>query len=118
MSQTSEQFVETLVERWRLMGNQAYRGGNLRKAEEYYTSGLNCASSHGALRSCLGAVVLCYSDRALTRMSLGRMREAIEDCMKASTIDPKFLKVEVTSGSCYLALGEIDDAGKCFMKCF
>lgn len=39
--------------------------------------------------------MLCYSNRAATRISLGRMRDAIEDCMMAIAIDPNFFKVQV-----------------------
>ncbi|KAL0390783.1 UNVERIFIED_CONTAM: Ubiquitin carboxyl-terminal hydrolase 24 [Sesamum calycinum] len=57
------------------------------------------------------------SNRAATRMSLGRFREALEDCIRASAIDPNFLKVQVRAASCYLALGEVENATPHFMKC-
>lgn len=39
--------------------------------------------------------MLCYSNRAVARMCLGKMREAIEDCMMATAIDPSFLKAQM-----------------------
>lgn len=39
--------------------------------------------------------MLCYSNRAATRISLGRMRDALGDCMMAAEIDPNFLRVQV-----------------------
>lgn len=39
--------------------------------------------------------MLCYSNRAATRMSLGRMRDALSDCVLAAEIDPNFLKVQL-----------------------
>lgn len=39
--------------------------------------------------------MLCYSNRAATRMALGRMRDALSDCMLAVAIDPDFLRVQV-----------------------
>ncbi|KAH6818747.1 hypothetical protein C2S51_002350 [Perilla frutescens var. frutescens] len=57
------------------------------------------------------------SNRAATRMSLARMREAIADCTKASELDPDFLKVILRAGNCYLVLGEVEDAIRCYTKC-
>ncbi|XP_073063686.1 uncharacterized protein [Primulina eburnea] len=104
-------------EKWRLRGNQAYAKGDFSKAEEYYTYGLNCISQTEASRSCLRALMLCYSNRAATRMSLGRAREALEDCAKAAALDPSFLRVQVRAASCYLALGEVENAILHYMKC-
>lgn len=104
-------------EKWRLRGNQAYAKGDFSKAEECYTYGLNCISQNEAFRSCLRALVLCYSNRAATRMSLGRVREALEDCTKAAELDPSFLRVQVRASSCYLALGEVENAILHYMKC-
>ncbi|RVW54216.1 hypothetical protein CK203_080174 [Vitis vinifera] len=61
--------------------------------------------------------MLCYSNRAATRMSLGRMREALGDCLLAAGIDHNFLRVQVRAASCYLALGEVEDASLYFKKC-
>lgn len=76
-------------------GNQAYANGDLSKAEEYYTKGVNCVSQSETSKSCLRALMLCYSNRAATLMSLGRMREALQDCMMAAELDPSFLRVQV-----------------------
>ncbi|XP_042480808.1 uncharacterized protein LOC122061558 isoform X2 [Macadamia integrifolia] len=104
-------------EKWRLRGNQAYANGQLTKAEEYYTCGVNCNSSNEISGSCLKDLVLCYSNRAATRMALGKMREALEDCKTAAAIDPNFLKVQVRAANCHLALGEIEEAAKYFKIC-
>ncbi|CAN4119849.1 unnamed protein product [Withania somnifera] len=109
--------AQEACEKWRLRGNQAYANGNLSKAEECYTQGLNCVSESDTSKSCLRALMLCYSNRAATRMSLGRMREALEDCMKAVALDPNFFRVQVRAANCYLALGEVENASKFFMKC-
>ncbi|XP_057955662.1 uncharacterized protein LOC131149321 isoform X2 [Malania oleifera] len=104
-------------EKWRLRGNQAYTNGDMSKAEDCYTRGLNCVSQKEASRSCLRALMLCYSNRAATRMSLGRIREALGDCMMATAIDPNFLRVQLRAANCCLALGEVEDASKYFKKC-
>jgi DnaJ family protein C protein 7 len=73
-------------------GNQAYAAGRLTKAEEYYTHGINSVSPNEGSRK---ALMLCYSNRAATRISLGRMRDALSDCRKATEIDSSFLKAQV-----------------------
>ncbi|KAJ8751176.1 hypothetical protein K2173_016357 [Erythroxylum novogranatense] len=109
--------AQEACEKWRLRGNQAYKNGDLSKAEDCYTQGLNCVSKSETSRSCLRALVLCYSNRAATRMSLGRMRDALDDCQLAAAIDPNFLRVQVRAANCYLALGEVEDALEYFKKC-
>ncbi|XAR60345.1 hypothetical protein NMG60_11033675 [Bertholletia excelsa] len=104
-------------EKWRLRGNQAYLSGDMLRAEDYYTKGVNCVSQYETSRSCLRALMLCYSNRAATLMSLGRMREALADCMNAAAIDPNFLRVQLRAANCYLALGEVEDASLHFLKC-
>lgn len=88
-------FMLMLLILFHVRGNQAYAKGDFSKAEECYTYGLNCISQTEASRSCLRALMLCYSNRAATRMSLGRVREALEDCTKAAALDPSFLRVQV-----------------------
>ena len=73
-------------------GNQAYAAGQLAKAEECYTHGINSVSQNQASQK---ALMLCYSNRAATRISLGRMRDALSDCQKATEIDSSFLKAQV-----------------------
>ncbi|ESW28983.1 hypothetical protein PHAVU_002G034200 [Phaseolus vulgaris] len=109
--------AEEACEKWRLRGNQAYKNGNLSVAEDCYTQGVNCASKEEASQRCRRALMLCYSNRAATRMSLGRMRDGIEDCMLAAEIDPNFLRVRLRAANCFLALGEVGDASKYSKKC-
>lgn len=78
-----------------IRGNQAYAKGLLLKAEEYYTQGVNSVSRKEISLSYNRALMLCYSNRAAARMSLGRMREALNDCMLAAAIDSHFLRVQV-----------------------
>lgn len=76
-------------------GNQAYKAGNLLQAEDFYTKGIKSVSATEIPASCLEPLVLCYSNRAATRMSLRRMREAISDCSSAAALDSNFLKVKL-----------------------
>ncbi|KAK7406033.1 hypothetical protein VNO78_07648 [Psophocarpus tetragonolobus] len=109
--------VEEACEKWRLKGNQAYKNGNLSVAEDCYTQGVNCASKEEASQRCRRALMLCYSNRAATRMSLGRMRDAVEDCMLAAEIDPNFIRVQLRAANCFLALAELGDASKYSKRC-
>ncbi|CAI8617231.1 unnamed protein product [Vicia faba] len=104
-------------EKWRLRGNQAYKNGDLPMAENSYKQGLSCVSKDQTSRSCLRALLLCYSNLAATHMSLGRMRDAIEDCRLAAEIDQNFLKVQLRAANCYLALGEVEGASLYFKRC-
>ncbi|KAM6596575.1 hypothetical protein CsatA_007099 [Cannabis sativa] len=114
---TSAVKAQEACEKWRLRGNQAYTTGDLSKAEDCYTQGMNCISRNEASRSCLRALMLCYSNRAATRISLGRMRDALVDCTMAAEIDPSFLRVQVRAANCYLALGEVEGASRHFRMC-
>ncbi|KAL8214536.1 hypothetical protein R6Q57_003985 [Mikania cordata] len=109
--------AEEVCEKWRLRGNQAYGNGDLAKAEDYYSQGLNSVSQTEKSKGCLRALMLCYSNRAATRISLGRMKDALKDCLMAAAIDPNFLKVQVRAAHCYLAIGEIENATVQYMKC-
>ncbi|CAO2198312.1 unnamed protein product [Urochloa humidicola] len=98
-------------ETWRLRGNEAYAKGQLTEAEECYTQGIDSFSPNEASRK---ALMLCYSNRAATRMSQGKMREALSDCQKATDIDSSFLKAQVRTAKCLLALGDVEEAQKAF----
>ncbi|CAN0907882.1 DnaJ homolog subfamily C member 7 [Linum grandiflorum] len=103
-------------EAWRHRGNQAYKAGDLSKAEDFYTQGINsvpCAE----LSACLEPLVICYSNRAATRLSLGNIREALQDSLMAASLDPSFLKAQMRTANCYLLLGEVNDALQHFNKC-
>uniref|UniRef100_A0A0E0PLP2 J domain-containing protein n=1 Tax=Oryza rufipogon TaxID=4529 RepID=A0A0E0PLP2_ORYRU len=104
-------------ETWRTSGNQAYTNGHFATAEEYYTRGINSVSGHDSSGYCSRALMLCYSNRAATRMSLGRMREALQDCLIATSIDPTFLKAKVRAANCQLALGDLEDALRSYTAC-
>lgn len=114
---SSSAMIQEACEKWRLRGNQAYKNGRFSRAEEYYTKGVNSVPSGEASGYFLKPLLLCYSNRAATRMSLGRIREAIEDCIAAAAIDPNFLKVQIRAANCHLILGEVENALNYFNKC-
>jgi len=104
-------------ETWRTSGNNAYANGHFATAEDYYTRGINSVIQYGVSGHCSRALMLCYSNRAATRMSLGMMSEALQDCLTATSIDPTFLKAKVRAANCQLALGDLEDASRSYMSC-
>ncbi|XP_047318176.1 uncharacterized protein LOC124921546 [Impatiens glandulifera] len=109
--------IQAACEKWRIRGNQAYGAGHMSRAEEFYTNGINSVPPSKARGYCCELLVLCYSNRAATRMSLNRLREALEDCKIATEFDPHFLKAQIRAANCHLALGEVKDAMKLFESC-
>ncbi|KAG7961958.1 hypothetical protein I3843_09G041200 [Carya illinoinensis] len=109
--------IQETCDKLRLRGNQAYRDRKLSKAEDLYTQGIVSVPSSERSGCCLGSLLLCYSNRAATRMLLGRIREALGDCMMAIALDPNFLKAQMRAANCHLVLGEVEDALRCFNKC-
>ncbi|EPS62530.1 hypothetical protein M569_12257, partial [Genlisea aurea] len=106
-----------VCDQWRIRGNLSYNAGKLSEAEEHYSMGINAVSCD-SIRGCvMKPLLLCYSNRAATRMSLKRMMEAIEDCEKASELEPTFLKATLRAGNCYLVLGDVESAVQCYTKC-
>eukprot|EP00258_Populus_trichocarpa_P018115 XP_006381002.2 uncharacterized protein LOC7496120 [Populus trichocarpa] len=114
---SSTDSVQEACEMWRARGNRAYQNGDMSKAEDFYTTGINSIPSSEMSGCCLKPLVICYSNRAATRMSLGNIREALRDCIKASGLDPNFLKVQMRAANCHLQLGEVEDALHYFSKC-
>lgn len=76
-------------------GNEAYKNEDLSKAEDFYTQGIISIPSNERSGCCLKPLLLCYSNRAAARMVLGRIREALGDCVMATALDPNFLKVQM-----------------------
>lgn len=109
--------TEQACEKWRLRGNQAYANGDFPKAEDCYSRGASVVSPNETSESCIRASMLCYSNRAATRMAVGRMREALADCKRAMAIDPNFLRVQIRAASCHLLLGETEEAVALFKGC-
>ncbi|KAF7804056.1 DnaJ-like subfamily C member 7 [Senna tora] len=109
--------IQEICEKWRLRGNQAYKDGDLSKAEDFYTLGINSVPPSERSGCWFKPLLLCYSNRAATRMGLGRIREALGDCLMAAALDPSFLKVQMRTANCYLLLGELEKARQFFNKC-
>ncbi|KAK3217946.1 hypothetical protein Dsin_011916 [Dipteronia sinensis] len=107
---------EAACEMWRLRGNEAYKNGYMSKAEGFYTQGINSVPSSETAGCCIKPLVLCYSNRAAARISLERIREALEDCLMAAAMDPNFLKAYARAANCHLVLGEVENAMQYYNK--
>ncbi|MCO5566348.1 hypothetical protein L7F22_020025 [Adiantum nelumboides] len=110
--------AEQTCEKWRLRGNQAYAKGDYEKAEDCYTRGVSSLSKGDTSESCIRSSMLCYSNRAATRMAVGRIREALADCKQAIMLDSNFLRARLRAASCHLALGESGAASVLFTECW
>ncbi|XP_062002722.1 uncharacterized protein LOC133720442 [Rosa rugosa] len=113
----STEATHETCEKWRIRGNKAYRNKDFSKAEDFYTQGIVSVPSSERSGSCLKPLLLCYSNRAATRMYMGRIREALGDCMMATALDPNFLKVQMRAANFHLLLGEVENAQRYFNNC-
>lgn len=74
----------------------AYQKADFALAEELYTKGITAALAFAPeARGCAAAAALCYSNRAATRIVVGRQREALDDCRLAKSLDSQFTKATV-----------------------
>ncbi|KAK4272495.1 hypothetical protein QN277_021047 [Acacia crassicarpa] len=114
---TSLATTQEICENWKFRGNQAYKDGDLSKAENFYTIGINSVPPSERSGCLSKLLLLCYSNRAAARIGLGRITEALGDCLMASAFDSTFLKVQMRTANCYLMLGELENAQQYFSKC-
>jgi tetratricopeptide (TPR) repeat protein len=87
------------------------RGNALFKEEKYleafqaYTSGLKmCPLIFSKERS------IIYSNRAATKIKLGRNKSALEDCNKAIDLDPEYVRAIIRRAKLREEMKELDDA--------
>ncbi|XP_050435741.1 tetratricopeptide repeat protein 12-like [Adelges cooleyi] len=80
------------------MGNNEYRKQNYEKALIYYNQAIDVRKD-----SCL-----LYNNRALTKINLGLMDEAIDDCDKALRINERSLNAMLYKADALWGLGDSD----------
>ncbi|CAN6719133.1 unnamed protein product [Malus baccata var. baccata] len=120
-SEANEQFKQVHVsssvathetcEKWRIRGNEAYKNGDLSKAEDFCTHGIISIPSNERAGCSLKPLLLCYSSRAATMMCLGRIRyeEAIRLCEQSMAFaDSNFSGYEIYQS--YFHLGRLEAA--------
>lgn len=90
------------AEEVRRIGNDQYRKGNFSDALRIYDRAV-------ALRPESAA---CRSNRAAALVGLGRLGEAVRDCLEAVRIDPGFGRAHQRLASVYVRMGQVENAQK------
>ena len=90
-------------------GHEAYRRGDSAEAETAYKQAID------ALQSCDIALVepshlTLRTNRAAALMSLGRTREALQECEEVLRINPHNVRALSRAGNCCVKLGDLDAA--------
>eukprot|EP01128_Nolandella_sp_AFSM9_P010363 TRINITY_DN7142_c0_g1_i1.p1 TRINITY_DN7142_c0_g1~~TRINITY_DN7142_c0_g1_i1.p1 ORF type:complete len:390 (-),score=141.23 TRINITY_DN7142_c0_g1_i1:197-1366(-) len=84
----------------KVKGNEYYRGQQYAEALSSYTDAINCNPDNAVY----------YSNRALVLQRLNRSQDAIVDCEKAISLDPKFLRGYLRLADSYANLNRFDEA--------
>ncbi|KAL5719362.1 hypothetical protein ACHQM5_012151 [Ranunculus cassubicifolius] len=71
------------------VATEAFQSGRHLEAIEYYTTALTLTVESPPFAA------ICFYKRTASREALGKVREALEDCKKASDIDPSLREVHV-----------------------
>ncbi|KAL5729170.1 hypothetical protein ACHQM5_002155 [Ranunculus cassubicifolius] len=71
------------------VATEAFQSGRHLEAIEHYTTALTLTLESPPFAA------ICFYKRAASREALGKVREALEDCKKASDIDPSLREVHV-----------------------
>lgn len=85
-------------------GNEAFKKGDYVKAIAFYSQAIEADPSDATFYSNRAAALLMMSGER------GSMEKALEDCLKAISLDPRFEKSYVRASKCYLALGNFEEA--------
>jgi len=80
--EVTEEKRRKISEDIKLIGNEAFKNGEFKQAEEYYTS---------AIMQCDKMYVL-FTNRAQARIKLKKYQEAVDDCREAIKLKPDCLK--------------------------
>lgn len=56
----------------------------------------------------------CHHNKAAALSSLGRITEAVEECLKAVSCNPAYIRAHYRLGNLYTRMGQVDDAKKHF----
>ncbi|KAF8044976.1 hypothetical protein N665_5886s0001, partial [Sinapis alba] len=88
------------------LGNDMYRRGNFSEALSLYDRAISLSPENAAYRS----------NRAAALTALGRLGEAVKECLEAVRLDPSYSRAHQRLASLYLRLGEAENARRhlCF----
>jgi DnaJ family protein C protein 7 len=91
-------------------GNEAYKTCRFQEAFALYTEALAVDPLNKKANAKL------YFNRATVQHRLAKTKEAVEDCTAALELDDTYLKALLRRASCYMDLGEYEDAVKDYEK--
>ncbi|CAN8318070.1 unnamed protein product [Cochlearia groenlandica] len=88
------------------LGNDMYRRGKFSEALSIYDRAISMSPENAAYRS----------NRAAALTALGRLGDAVKECLEAVKLDPSYSRAHQRVASLYLRLGEADNARRhlCF----
>lgn len=84
------------VEEKRLLANEKYKAGNYLQAIELYGQAIDELSGG---KNAADTLTTLYGNRAAAYLMLREYSQAVSDCQKAISLDPKFLKVSYYDSS-------------------
>lgn len=85
---------------FKAQGNDAFKAGEFRKAEELYGQGIEAAPQNHVL----------YANRAASLLAQEKYEEAKSDCEKCLAIEPTFYKATLRLATALKELGEVKQA--------
>ncbi|XP_050383698.1 TPR repeat-containing thioredoxin TTL4-like [Argentina anserina] len=88
------------VEEINYLANMKHRKGYFKEAISLYDMAIALCPQNAAFRT----------NKAAAFISLGRLTEAVEECLKAIKCDPSCSRAHYTLGSIYTRFGQVDDA--------
>lgn len=91
-------------------GNDLYKNCKFQEAFQLYTEALAVDPLNKRANAKL------FFNRATVQHRLAKIREAVEDCTAALDLDDVYLKALLRRASCYMDLGEFDDAVRDYEK--
>mmetsp|Transcript_32618 Transcript_32618/g.29486 ORF Transcript_32618/g.29486 Transcript_32618/m.29486 type:complete len:283 (-) Transcript_32618:321-1169(-) len=85
-------------------GNDAFKTGNLVKAVEFYTEGIETDPLNRNIVSAM------YANRAAAYKKLKKYEDALKDCDEAIKLNSQYAKAYLRRGEINMAMGEFDEA--------
>lgn len=83
----------------RRLGNELYRSGSFAEALALYDRAIAISPGNTA----------CRSNRAMALTEVGRLGEAVRECLEAVKLDPAYARVHKRLASLYLRFGQVEN---------
>ncbi|GAB4833898.1 hypothetical protein Ancab_032145 [Ancistrocladus abbreviatus] len=86
-------------------GNGEYKRGRFMNAISFYDKAIALCPLNAA----------CHNNKAAALAALGKLVEAVHECLEAISSDPTYSRAHYRLGTLYTRLGQVDDAKKHFL---